>query len=257
MHSGIADGKSIDHQGGRPDRREPLQQGRKHRRSRKALAVGNRQKIVDQVSGARRCWSEQVRPLRQRCPETAQQRASLLQSDQGISRIDLKVARQRRTIDALERNMVDAGSIIGGTRETARTKHVEAGDRKPLGTREGRRLFTVAPRVAGAGVEQDADGREVDGPARPLDRIGTTACRELAPAIDAARGKMAPAAVIRNDEIGIGRARDIGHIIGDGLEPALVEHKMRRAAVGDPALDHAAAFAHRGGGPKPGELRRG
>ena len=75
-------------------------------------------------------------------------------------------------------------------------------------------------------------------------RISVQARCERAPAVDAARRKMTPAAVIGNRQIGIGFARDVGHGGGNRGEPALVEGEVRRAAVGDAAMDHAAALAH-------------
>ena len=79
--------------------------------------------------------------------------------------------------------------------------------------------LAIAPCVAGAGVEQNADGREVDRDARPLDALGGERLRERFPAVDAARAEMAPAAVIGNAQVGIGGACHLRHVGGDGGEP--------------------------------------
>ncbi len=188
-----------------------------------------------------------IRPLDERLGQPAQQGAALLQADQGIIRLGLEVAGERRRIDALEPEMVDAAAGIG--RETAGAEHVEAGNGEPLGAREGGAgfLFAVAPGIAGAGIEQDAHGREVDRHAGPLNRIDIETRRELAPTIDAAGREMAPAAVIGNPQIGIGFARDVRDIARDRFEPAFIEGEMRRASLRHPAPHHAAALAHGGG----------
>src|SRR5216683_983713 len=77
-----------------------------------------------------------------------------------------------------------------------------------------------------------------------------------APSIGIAGRKMPPAAVIGNLQVGIGFARDLRDEGGDRREPAFVEREMRRASLGDPAMDHAAALAHGGGGIERGKLRR-
>ena len=86
--------------------------------------------------------------------------------------------------------------------------------------------------------------------------IGVAARDELAPTVDAAGREMAPAAVIGNLQVGIGLARDVGHVSRDRSEAALVEGEVGRAAVGHPAMHHAAALAHRGGIVELGEVRR-
>ena len=156
--------------------------------------------------------------------------------------------RQRRRVDVRKRGTVHAMGVPGSDENSRRTKHIEACDRKPFGAAEGQPVtLAIAPGVSGASIEQDADGCEVEGDARPFDGVNVELRRERAPAIDASDGKMPPAAVIGNPEIGIGLARDIGHVGGNRIEPAFIEREMRRAAVGDPAMDHAAALAHSGG----------
>ena len=217
-----------------------------------------REKIIDQMAGPRRRASEQIRALGERRAETAQQRAALLQPDQRIVAVDLKMARQRRGVDASQARLIDAPGMVARRRRTAPAReHVEAGDGKSLRAREGEAglAVAVAPGIAGPGVEQHAHRRQVDGDARAFERVCVDPRRKLAPAIDAADGKMPPAAVIGNLQVGIGVARDVGDIAGDGGEAAFIEREMRRTAVGHPAIDHAAALAHRGSVVERGKLR--
>src|SRR5262249_51109898 len=65
---------------------------------------------------------------------------------------------------------------------------------------------------------------------------------------------MPPAAVVGNFQIGIGRARDFGHVGGDCRQAALLKGEMRRAAFCNPAMHHAAALAYRGGGVQLGDF---
>jgi hypothetical protein len=168
------------------------------------------------------------------------------------------MARQRRRVDVRERDAVDPPWSSGVGRERSRAKHVEARDGKAFGAREREtaRAFAVAPAVARAGIEQHAHGCEVDGHARALEAISVAARRELAPTVDAAGGEMAPAAVIGNLQIGIGLARDVGHVGGNRREAARVEGEIRRAGLGHPAMYHGATLAHRGGVVELGEVRR-
>ena len=144
--------------------------------------------------------------------------------------------------------MIDAERMGRIGREQPRGEHVEAGDGKPLRAREGVASLAVVitPGIAGSGVEQHADGCQIDGDAGAFERGGTDPRRKLAPTIDTAGGKMPPATVVGNFQIGIGFAGDVGHIAGDGGEAAFIEREVRRASVGDPAVDHVAALAHRG-----------
>ena len=84
------------------------------------------------MAGARRRASEQIGARAEGPAETAQQRAALLQSDQGISGIDLKVAPERRRVDGLEGDIVDAIRLIGIGGEAPLGKHVEARNGKPF-----------------------------------------------------------------------------------------------------------------------------
>src|SRR5262249_28447478 len=108
--------------------------------------------------------------------------------------------------------------------------------------------------IAGAGVEQHADGGEVDGGAGALDAVGGERGFEGRPAIDVAGGEVAPAAVIGDAlQVGIGGARHLRHVGGDGGKLFGVEGEVGRAAVGDVAMHEAAALAHGGGGVEAGE----
>ncbi len=168
------------------------------------------------------------------------------------------MARQRRCVDGCERDAVDPPRPGGVGGERSRAKHVEACHGEALGAREGEAAvsFAVAPAITGAGVEQHAHGRQVGGHAGALEAIGVAARRELAPTVDAAGREMAPAAVIGNLQVGIGLARDVGHVGRDRSETAFVEGEMGRAAVGHPAMHRAAALAHRGGIVELGEVRQ-
>ena len=137
-------------------------------------------------------------------------------------------------------------------------EHVQTGDGEALGTRKNVAgpAFAVAPGVACAGIEQDADHCQVDRGTRPFDRSGIDSVRELAPAIEASGREVTPAAVVRYIEVGIGAARHLRHVIGDRREPVFREGEMWRAAVGDPVPHQAAAFANRGDVVEPAEIGR-
>ena len=77
-------------------------------------------------------------------------------------------------------------------------------------------MVVVTPGVAGAGVEQDAHRCQVDGDARAFESVCIAPRRELAPAIDAAGGKMPPTAVEGDIQIGIGLAGDFGDVGSQG-----------------------------------------
>ncbi len=247
MAAGVADGQAMHGQARRPDRRQALEQGGEHRRGGNFPIAADAQKIVDQMAGTRGRPAVEVGPLGERGSEPAQQCASPLQADQRIARIGLEMARQRAGVEPGEADIVDAMGSVGIGGESAGAKHVEAGDREPFGAFEhlpGAR-FAIAPRIARPGVEQNADGRQVDGDARLLDAVRADRVRKRAPAVDAAGREMAPAAVIGDVQVGIGGARHLRHIAGDGRKLRLVEREMGRAPVGDPAMHHAAALAHR------------
>ena len=73
----------------------------------------------------------QIRPLGQRSAETAQQRAALLQADQGIVAVDLKMLCQHRGIDTRQCGMIDAQGMAGVGGEEPGAEHLNAGDGKP------------------------------------------------------------------------------------------------------------------------------
>src|SRR5438309_2025500 len=86
------------------------------------------------------------------------------------------------------------------------------------------------------------------------EQIGIAAPREFGPAVDAAGCKMPPAAMAGNFQIGVRLVGDLGHVAGNARQAAFLEREMRRAALRDPAMDHAAALAHRGGGVEIGDF---
>ena len=83
--------------------------------------------------------------------------------------------------------------------------------------------------------------------ARAFESVCSDPSGKLAPAIDTAGGKMPPAAVIGNLQVGIGLARDVGHIARHGREAAFIEREVAGTTIGHPPIDHAAALAHRSG----------
>jgi hypothetical protein len=172
MVAGIADGKPVEHEPGRPDRGQALEQRGKHGRCCNTALLGDAEKIIDQIARPRRRAPEHVRAFGQRRAETAQQHAALFQADQRIFAVDLKMARQRRGIDARKRGMIDAEGMGGIGREQPRGEHVEAGDGKPLRAREevASLAVVITPGIAGSGVEQHADGCQVDGDAGAFER---------------------------------------------------------------------------------------
>ena len=105
----------------------------------------------------------------------------------------------------------------------------------------------VTPGIAGSGVEQDAHRGEVDGATRAFEIVCSDPSGKLAPPIDTAGGKMPPATVIGNFQVGIGLARDVGHIARHGREAAFIEREVAGTTIGYPPIDHAAALAHRSG----------
>ncbi len=258
MTAGVAERIAVQRQAGWPDRRQPVEQRRKDRRSWKAPVGGGPQEMIDEMAGPRGCAAEQVGPGRERLAELAQQQASPLQSDQRIAGIDVEVPRQCLGVDPGQSVAVGAPRLPRIAGKSAVAEHMDARDRKPFGAREAQVAVALAivPLDAGAGVEQHAHGREIDGDARAFDRIGRQPLRQPGPAVDVARGEVPPAAVRGNFQIGIGLARDFRDVGRDLLELIVRQRKMRRAAVRDPVVDHAAALAHRRGGQELGEVRR-
>jgi hypothetical protein len=107
------------------------------------------------------------------------------------------MARERRGVDSCQRSRIDPPRPIGIGGKRSRAKHIEARNGKPFGARERDTAcaFAVAPAVAGAGIEENAHGRQVGGNARALDRILMDARHKRVPTVDAAGCKMPPAAV--------------------------------------------------------------
>src|SRR6266516_1611273 len=128
MPARITDRASAQHQPRGPDRRQRIEQGSKYARRRNAPVAADAEKIIEQVPGTCRRAPEQIRALAQRLPETAQQCGALLQADQGLLGIDLKMARKEGSVGSLEREVVDTPRLarVGG--EAAGAKHVQTGD---------------------------------------------------------------------------------------------------------------------------------
>ena len=80
---------------------------------------------------------------------------------------------QHRGIDTRQRGMIDAQGMAGVGGEEPGAEHLNAGNRKPLRTCEGKAGFAVVvtPGIAGSGVEQDAHRGEVDGDARAFESV--------------------------------------------------------------------------------------
>src|SRR5262249_50679365 len=95
---------------------------------RDAPVAGDVAPIVDQIAGTRSRAGEQIRAIGERLSEPAQQCAALLQSDQRISGIDLKMARKRLHVDVCERDAVDPPRPTGVGRERPGAEYVEARD---------------------------------------------------------------------------------------------------------------------------------
>src|SRR5262249_2019878 len=134
-----------------------------------------------------------------------------------------------------------------------------ARDRKTFraGKAKTGRFLAIAPGIAGAGIEQNAYGCEVDRNARVLDRISSEICRQRLPAVDPSGRKVTPAAVIRDFQIGIGFARDGADVSGNRRNALGMDGKMRRATVCNPAINKMASFADGVSAEKPGERWRG
>ena len=110
--------------------------------------------------------------------------------------------------------------IVGIAREAARDERIEARHGQPFGApmRLAAGGVAVAPVGTGAGVEQHADHAQVEADARLV--VGAAAIEqaiELLGAVDAAGIEVAPAAVQRDPQVGVGGAGDRLDAIGNRL----------------------------------------
>ncbi len=103
--------------------------------------------------------------------------------------------------------------------------------------------FAKAPVVTCPGIEQDRDEGEIDACPRPLGRIGIGCDQRRA--VDAARRKMTPAAVIGDGKVGMAPPGDRRNPVRGRLEPGNIEPEMRGLAPTGRGKDDFAALAHR------------
>src|SRR6516164_1419227 len=116
MTASVADGASVEREGGRPDRRQAVKQRGEQLGRRDTPVAGDVAPIVDQVAGTRSRAREQIRAIGERLPEPAQQHAALFQSDQRIFGIDLKMSHKRRSEDACSLKATNSPWNIGSGR---------------------------------------------------------------------------------------------------------------------------------------------
>ena len=146
----------------------------------------------------------------------------------------------------------DRGVSPPGARRIAREEpgleHPKARHGEALGARERLTglLFPKAPRLPGAGVEQDTRDDQVDFCARALGR-GQAAQRgpKRGDASHAAGVQMTPPAVIRNGESGIAPARDRRHEVGDLGQTARLDAEVRQPTAEAGRQNVGAALANR------------
>jgi hypothetical protein len=160
---------------------------------------------------------------------------------------NLKAPAQRLVAESDKRTGIHPQGIVALC-ESAGREHVEAGNRQPFRAADclpGNRI-AVAPRGAGAGIQQHARNREVEGGA-PAGGDVAPACRLLdrRPAIVGADNKMPPARVKRNVERRIGLSRQRQHKIGGGFQLRQVEAKVLELAIESQRQHFFGALTHR------------
>ena len=253
MRPDIADRPPVQALARGPDRRERRQQldqqlgGLQRRRGARALARARGQP-VEQAAGAA-VVAEALGLRRHHRAEPAQQRRAPLQADERIVRPDLEDGGQRRGLHPAERAGVDPAGLVrprreGTGREGAQRRHRQAFRARQALAGLG---LVVMPVGAGAGIEQHADQREIDARTRQAGTAERAQQRvDLVLAVDAAGLEMAPAAVIRDLQVGESPARQGGDALRDGRQRAAVEAEVRRVAALHRGGDRMAAPPHGG-----------
>src|SRR5207249_11581765 len=149
------------------------------------------------------------RPL-DHCPEGTQQSRATGQANEGIGSADLEGLCQDRFCDALQASRVCLPGVVSPTRKQASAESVKTGDSEALrtGVRLAAARLVVIPVRASASIKEDARHHQIKVAAGALGRTaGTELLVEMGDPVETTRVKMAPAAVERHSQIGIGVTR--------------------------------------------------
>ena len=180
-------------------------------------------------------------------PSRLRSRARPSIPEERVLRPGLEAARKLLRRQRDQRLRVDPEGIVGAARERARDEHLEARHGKPLRPRKGlaRPVFRVAPVRPGAGVEEDADDRKVEGGAGHPGGVHPGRHRDdAAPAVEPAGREMAPAGVEGDIERRVVLPDRCDDLVGGGAEAVEVDREVREPS-GKAALEQRVrALAH-------------
>ena len=249
---GVAEIDAAEPDAARPDRAEMPQQGLENARRRDAALAGLLGEDIEQPARPRLIGLPEHIPIaRHHRSETVEERGAPVEADERIVDADLEAARQLVRIERHQRLRIDAERVVRPAGKGAADEQVEARQGEPLRARVGLAgaALVIAPVGSGAGVEQHADDGEIErgaahgGGVRPIDRLG-----DRRPAVDAAGGEMAPAAVEGNVEIGISGTRGGHHLVGAGVEAIAIDREMIEPPGEPMPQEPVRALAHRRSG---------
>ena len=196
------------------------------------VVVGVGQQVKDAARAALRTKRSGL--VGQHFSQAAQQRGAAFQTDQRVAGLHLERLAEPVGDDTTQPGCIDLQRVGRVAGEHACGEGVEAGHTQAFGTGEGLaagrlHIFPVGP---GTGVEQHTHQRQVDL------RTGTGGCADIAQAgveqgaaVDAARFKMPPAAVVRDRAVGVTGLGHLGHHGGGVVECVVVHGEMARRPV--------------------------
>ena len=233
MLPAIAQGNAPQRDPRRPDRPEMDEQFAQDGGGFDRAAGGEADEMIEQAAGPRlvhgaenrRCW-------RDRAAEPAQQVGTSGKAGQRIGVAGLKTCAQCRVRQPFERACIGPQGIAGTSRKRAAGEHGEARQCKPLRTADlasGRRV-AKPPVRAGPGIEQHADDGEIELGTCPRGAVAPAAGKAR-PAVPSVEHEVPPSRVEGDDEIGIGRSRDLQGEIGRVLEAGEIDPEMRQLVV--------------------------
>ena len=216
-----------------------------------AAAGGEADEMIEQAAGPRLVHrAENRRRCRDRAAEPAQQVGTAGKAGQRIGVAGLEACAQRLVRQPFEHAGIGPQGIAGTPRKRAAGEHGEARQRKPLRAADlasGRRV-AKPPVRAGPGIEQHADDGEIEFGACPRGAVAPAGgAGEARPAVPSVEHEVPPSRMEGNNEIGIGRGRDLQGEIGGVLEAGEIDPEVRQLVVEAFAQQQVRPLAHGGG----------
>ena len=260
MPPAVAERHAAERQPRRPDRPEMREQFRQDDRRGERPILRERGEMIEQAAGARRVVAAKNLRRRQHGPaEPAQQIGAPGDALQRIVIRHLESANELGLREVGQNRCIDPQRTAGPHRELAIAEHHEACERQALGTadRFAAHRIAEAPVRPRAGIEQDADNRQIERRAGALSgRWPRHRLIDFVPVIEAVDLEMPPARMKRHVERRISRARRIDHKLRGLIETGQIDAKIRQAVAERQHL--VRALAHGGGAEQRlcGRLRR-